>query len=1809
MTAFQEIQPKQSVLFIDSGVADYQTLIDGAKPGTEVHVLDAARDGLAQIAQILNDRSGIDAIHIISHGEAGKLLIGSVPLTLANLGNYTAELTVIGDALTPDGDILLYGCHVGSGKQGIAFVTALANATGANVAASDNPTGAAALGGDWQLEIRVGQVKAVVMAPSPEASYQGLLAVSFSTASNPLSGIPDFQTGTIVGDFDTDGDIDVLAWSNQGSGTEALNYYRNNGSGAFTSIGYASSPFSGVAAASQFYNATRTYIADFDTDGDLDVWDYAGAANNDGASVYMQNNGGAYALVTGGSNPLNSVTDASDGVIVGDFDTDGDTDVLAYNTSGGSADYTSLNYYRNDGGGTFTSVAYGSSPFSGITAANQFYTASRTFVADFDNDGDMDIWDYAGSTYNDGTSIYMRNDSGTDTYTLLTGGSNPLNGVTDPDVGVIVGDFDTDDDIDVLAYTDNTYTALNYYQNNGSGTFTSIGYASSPFSGILAANQFYTANHTYVKDFDQDGDVDIWDYRGATASDNASLYFQQTGAPPVISSSTPADNGTGFTPNANITLTFNETISSAGTGTIEIYLTSNDTLVESIPGNDARVTGTSSSTITIDPNTTLADSTGYYILIDKRAFFDADGMTFQGIGTKTVLNFTTGILNTAPTFTGGANTGLTVLEDAAITTITTAMLEVKDAEQATSARTYTVGTAPAKGTLTNNGTTVSTSGTFTQANIDAGLIKYTPNSNANGSDSFTFSVSDGQGGTLAGQTFNFTITAVNDAPTITSNGSGTTASISVNENATAVTTVTSSDVESDTVTYSISGGADSSKFSIDGSTGVLTFSSAPNFESATDSDTNNTYVVAVTATDNGSGTLTDVQTITVTVQDVNEAPTAVNDTGSATEASGTANGTTGSNATGNVLTDGTDDSDPENNSLSVTAIRTGNTEGAGTAGTIGSSLTGTYGSLTLNSDGTYTYAVDDSNSTVQALKSGQALTDNFNYTLSDGTNTDIAVLAITVNGANDAPTITSNGGGTTASISVNENATAVTTVTGSDVESDTVTYSISGGADSSKFSIDGSTGVLTFSSAPNFESATDSDTNNTYVVAVTATDNGTGTLTDVQTITVTVQDANDAPVITSNGGGATASISLVENTTAVTTVTASDADSNTVTYSLSGGSDQAKFAINAATGALTFVAAPSFTTPTDADTNNIYDVQVTATDDGTGNLTDLQTIAVTITATPPSSGGSTTTSSTTTIDGVDTETTIKPDGTVVMAVEPVEPTREEDSNSLYDDYADIPIATDEDGNDLLTVSLSVGIGMTVKGLPQELNPDEAKDSLVKSIKEMDIKNGEENHSIAGVKKFVKSLQVDEQITVQTVTLTTNSDQPPQLPILVTGTANDNVKQALVIDVSKLPSGTIIQLDNVDFAVIIGAAKLKGGSGNNYVIGDDQKQFIVLGEGDDILSGGGGNDTVGSLGGDDKTSGDAGDDIVYGGIGNDQLDGGDGSDHLNGGFGFDRAIQSGALADYAISVQSNSIMLTGTDGKTDTFTDVESIQFATGPSLLIAYSTVEAVAHHLATTWFGRELTATEGDAVQNWTDATTDNILAAFYSLSEASGLQDKTPDELLAGLENNPNIIRLDTSRKMIGGDGDDQGYLPLGLALEADGNAGVDVLRMTGGRDDIHLEFNGDNLEITRLEDGAMLSIRNAEAIAFDSGETTIIAHNSTEAVMARLAHGFFNRGATSEEWQMGLDALNASINLDIIVDWLQQNTDLGGLSDTDYIQTLFAQMLGRSASDTELNFYLDQLEGNQVGRNELALDFAESSETVAHLSNSILVREDWV
>ena len=118
--------------------------------------------------------------------------------------------------------------------------------------------------------------------------------------------------------------------------------------------------------------------------------------------------------------------------------------------------------------------------------------------------------------------------------------------------------------------------------------------------------------------------------------------------------------------------------------------------------------------------------------------------------------------------------------------------------------------------------------------------------------------------------------------------------------------------------------------------------------------------------------------------------------------------------TGNVIALGAAgdvaDTDVDNRTadLLIGAVRTGSEAGTGTAGTVGSGLAGAYGTLVLNADGSYTYAVDNANPTVNALKNGQTLTEVYTYTLSDGHGgTDTAQLTITIQGHTDgAPAIT-----------------------------------------------------------------------------------------------------------------------------------------------------------------------------------------------------------------------------------------------------------------------------------------------------------------------------------------------------------------------------------------------------------------------------------------------------------------------------------------------------------------------------------------------------------------------------------------------------------------------------------------------------------------------------------------------------------------------------------------------------------------------------------------------------------------------------------
>ncbi len=538
-----------------------------------------------------------------------------------------------------------------------------------------------------------------------------------------------------------------------------------------------------------------------------------------------------------------------------------------------------------------------------------------------------------------------------------------------------------------------------------------------------------------------------------------------------------------------------------------------------------------------------------------------------------------------------------------------------------------------------------------------------------------------------------------------------TTAFNVAENSTTVTTASATDADTvvtDVVSYAISGGADSAKFSINASSGAVTFTSAPDFEDAQDvvsanpsnAAGNNVYVVTVTASSGANARALSVnKTLTVTVTDVNEPPSKP-DAPMVTAAPATPT------------------------ELSVTWSAPTNTGKPAISDYDVQYRAGTSGGFT-----SHAHTGTTRTATITGLTPNTAYQVQVRATNAEGTgawsNSGDATTAANAPPAFDVATTAFN---------VAENSTTVTTASATDADTvvtDVVSYAISGGADSAKFSINASSGAVTFTSAPDFEDAQDvvsanpsnAAGNNEYIVIVTAS-SGTGAraLSESKTLTVTVTDVNEpplkpaAPTVTaadatptqlsvtwsaptntgkpaitdydvqyrttgppagmwqdagftgtgtsttlssltpgtayqvqvratnaegtglwSNSGSRTTAANVApvfddtttefdvaENSTAVTTASATDADTvvtDTVSYAISGA-DSAQFSINETTGELTFTTAPDFenaqdvlsTAPANAAGNNEYVVVVQAQSGAPGRrLTTQKTLVVTVT--------------------------------------------------------------------------------------------------------------------------------------------------------------------------------------------------------------------------------------------------------------------------------------------------------------------------------------------------------------------------------------------------------------------------------------------------------------------------------------------------------------------------------------------------------------------------------------------------------------------
>jgi gliding motility-associated-like protein len=432
---------------------------------------------------------------------------------------------------------------------------------------------------------------------------------------------------------------------------------------------------------------------------------------------------------------------------------------------------------------------------------------------------------------------------------------------------------------------------------------------------------------------------------------------------------------------------------------------------------------------------------------------------------------------------------------------------------------------------------------------------YETPADGNGDNNYIVNVVATDNGTPAASTtqvLTISVQDLNEAPVFSSANTA-----NPNENQINVLTVIAQDPENTAINYSLPATGDNDNFQINETTGVLTFINSPDFENPTDNDLNGIYIVTVVATDSHSPSLSTFQIITVTLVDLNESPVSSPDSYQTNEDTPLQ-----INAPG-ILSN---DEDPESGAL--TCILQTNVSS---------------GTLALNDDGSFSYDPDpDFNGT-----------DSFSYVANDGElSGEPSIVTINVISINDNPVATDDTGtlneGGSITINIVEN--------DSDVDGSLDLNTVFIGNVRNGTFVDNRDGTITFTH----------DGSETITAGFSYTINDDlGATSNQASVSLTVIPQNDAPVITSPPSAA-----INENALVVLTVISSDPEDNTVTYSLSSNGDSHLFSIQPTSGVLSFIAAPNYEAPLDADANNDYQVTIIATDDGTPALQSSQELTI-----------------------------------------------------------------------------------------------------------------------------------------------------------------------------------------------------------------------------------------------------------------------------------------------------------------------------------------------------------------------------------------------------------------------------------------------------------------------------------------------------------------------------------------------------------------------------------------------------------------------
>ncbi|OHY98660.1 cadherin domain-containing protein [Salinicola sp. MIT1003] len=1618
---------------IDSGVDDLPGLLAGFDPTLETVVLDATQPGLKQLATVLAGYRDLAAIHLVSHGRSGALQLGDGWVTQAELASQAATLAAIGRALAPDADVFLYGCDVAEGPQGREFVATLANATGANVAAATHKVGAPALGGDWTLDMTVGNPRHATLQA---ADYAGVFAApqdqDFEGVATPVSsnGANTYTLDGVDYSEDTGGDIvidtkdmtsntdfasgNAIAFNvNSGTGTKYFQFSSSDLSNNFRLESLSAEVWGSEGSVENQYT-----ISGYD-DGVLkvsvssvnfDLSQTYGSGNN--AIDYSNTSEAAGGALTFGSNwnNIDTVRFTSDNNkwVVGFLDNIDFSEPTLVNNAPVFTTSTKASVAENttavatlaatdaDGGTVTYSLAGGADQSLFMLDTNSgalTFTSAPNYElpADSNDDNIYDV-EVTASDGQGGTTPLTLAVTVTDVNEAPTLGSDTKASVAENTTGKVYSASGSDPESDALTYTLGGADAAQFTLDTNSGALS--------FKNVPDFEAPADTNGDNIYD------VTLTASDGSLSSNIQALAISVTNAndAPVFNTSTKASIAENTTAVATLAAT------DADGGTLTYSLTG----------------GADQALFALDANSgalSFRDAPNFEAPKDSNGnnVYNVEVTASDGQGGDTPLTLAMSVtdVNEAPTL-GGA-TKASVAENTT-GTVHTAAGSDPDGDTLT----YTLsGTDAAQFTLDTNSGALS--------------FKVAPDYEAptdTGGDNVydvILTASDGKLGSNI-QALAISVTNANDAPVFT-----TSTKASVAENTTAVATLAATDTDGGTLTYSLSGGADKGLFTLDANSGALSFQSAPNYELPADADHDGVYEVDVTASDGMDQTS---QTLAVTVADINEAPTL----GSDTKAS------VAENTTGKVYT--ASGNDPDSDTLTYTlggadaaqftldansgALSFKSAPNYEAPADVGGDnvydviLTASDGSLSSSAQAlaisvtdtndapvfnTSTKAsVAENTKTVATLAATDAEGDTLHYsitggtdaalftldansgalsfksapnyelpadadhdgvyevdvTASDGMDQTSQTLSVTVTDVNEAPTL---GSDTKASVAENTTGT-VYTVSGSDPESDTLTYTL-GGTDAAQFTLDAKSGALSFKVAPDFETPADAGGDNVYDVTLTASD---GKLSSsAQALAISVTNTNDAPMFSTSP-----SLGVKENTKAVTTLDATDADGDTLTYSLSGGADKGLFTLDANSGALTFTSAPDFEAPKDQNKDNIYDLTVTA-NDGHGGTTPL-TLAITVTdvneTRPP---------------------TPDPDPITVTPSDPQpntpsgKPSVSETITNTGSQAGTAKLVENTGNANEVTATLPGGVSLVNQGARSAVDTQQALADLIDSIDAKQPTNLNDQTGVAS--QWLTNRPDGTLLDIRTLVLGDSGNASASTPIQITGIANDSSsgsshQEAFVIDTSALPGGNQLQLDNIDFASIIGATTLSGGDGDNVVIADDAAQTIVLGADDDELHGGGGDDTVGSKGGDD---------LIYGEAGNDTVFGGAGADRLHGGSDTDTARYDGNRDDYIVTQDHSVITIQSKadPSDVDTLINVETLAFADDNETVEYTSDLNWIAG-LYQQVLGRQA---DVDGIQYWAQRNTDgmsktDIAMSFLTSSEAGQQLDGSGSGIDATLD-----------------------------------------------------------------------------------------------------------------------------------------------------------------------------------------------------------------